>query len=78
MAIGVEGRVAGGTHALLLPSTSLSSLVTGTDKARWEGDAPCRGTVVPGYLPTGDAPHLPMAPANLARGLTRWEKGSGC
>lgn len=41
-----EGRVAEGTHALLLPSTSLSGLVTGTDKARQEGDTPCGGTAV--------------------------------
>lgn len=33
---------------------------------------------VPGYLPTGDAPRLPTEPANLARGLTWWEKASGC
>lgn len=41
-----RGRVAGGTHALLLPSTFLSGLVTGTDKACREGDTPCRGTAV--------------------------------
>ena len=64
--------MAGGTNALLLLPASPSGLVTGTDKASQKGTTHTGvPRWAPGYLPTGDAPRLPMAPAKLARGLAR-------
>lgn len=90
VAMGAKGRVAGGMHALLSPPTSPGSLVTGTDKARREGDIPRRGTEVGtgifGHrrcsLPTHGTGKPCQGPDLSGKGIWvlsgQYHRGSGC